>query len=369
VGLSRIDAFDEVHSTSNRALQLEKIRSLAPAFKANFKQAGPVQAVRTLPVARSPYPVNFAFNLACTLPYPYLLFHNRALLIQFKQRGVVRHLLLNPTLPEVSETAPFYKHVLSMMGPLDRFRDLLVRPSASLPNQLRALGIGPEQIDYVAFDHQHVQGIRPYVGTPDQPGMFPKAHFLLQRADWESSQQTHPLQRWWWVDRSAEGVNADRIILLNGDYQLGDGVALIHTPGHTWGNQSLLFHSPQSGCYTVSENGISMDNYSPRHSRIPGLAVHANRTGEEVILNGNTREGSLEQYNSMVQERLLADPYREDPNFVQHFASSELVHSAIAPGLKPTHAIRYVDEGQLLTERSANTSGNGRSSAPSPASA
>ena len=58
----------------------------------------------------------------------------------------------------------------------------------------------------------------------------------------------------------------------------------------------------------------------------------------------------------MVKERLLADPYGPDPRFVQHFSSSELLHSALAPGLRPTRSITAVNEGQLAL-RSATPAG------------
>jgi hypothetical protein len=346
-GLVRLDGWTEAHVPGDPAKRLERIRALAPAFKQDFVRERPISAIRTLPVARAPYPVTYAFNRACSLPYPYLLFQNRALVIQFHQRGQLKTLLFNPTLPECSVTAPFFAQLAA--GKPEFAKRALARPAPPLPEQLQALGLRAEQIDYLAFDHQHVQDLRPYLGTAQRASMYPNAKVLVQRADWEASVQPHPLQRWWWVDRAAEGVRTENLVILDGDHRLGEGLTLLFTPGHTWGNQSLYFRTEKRGCFTVSENGICADAYAPRHSRIPGLAAHAKATGEEVILNGNTLEGSLDQYNSMVKEQLLADPIPADPNFVQHFSSSELVHTAIAPGLRPTHSIGEVAEGELRT--------------------
>ena len=346
-GLTRHDEWDDVAKAPGHAKRLERIRAIAPGFKKDFLQTGPAVAVRTLPVARAPYLVTYGFNRACSLPYPYLLFQNRAMVIQFRQRGALKTLLFNPTIPERSATAPFFAAVAKKLRAPKAVQRAIVKEGAPIPQQLESLGLRADQIDYLAFDHQHVQDLRPYLGTSSTPSMYPNAKVLVQRPDWEASVQPHPLQRTWWVENSAEGALTQNLVVLDGDYSLGDGVALMATPGHTWGNQSLLFRAPDSGCYTVSENGICADAYAPQRSKIPGLKAHARASGEEVILNGNTLEGSLDQYNSMVKEKLLADPMKADGEFVQHFSSSELVHTALAPGLKPTHTIGEISEGQL----------------------
>ncbi|MBS2028330.1 MAG: hypothetical protein JST54_10535 [Deltaproteobacteria bacterium] len=347
-GLTRHDDWDDVAKAPGHAKRLERIRALAPAFKQDFLKAGPAVAVRTLPVARAPYLVTYGFNRACSLPYPYLLFQNRAVVIQFRQRGQLKTLLFNPTIPERSATAPFFAAVQKKLRAPKAVERAIVKEGPPLPLQLEALGLRADQIDYLAFDHQHVQDLRPYLGTSSAPSLYPNAKVLVQRPDWEASVQPHPLQRTWWVENSAEGARTENLVVLDGDYSLGDGVAIMATPGHTWGNQSLLFRAPESGCYTVSENGICADAYAPLRSKIPGLAAHARASGEEVVLNGNTLEGALDQYNSMVKEKLLADPMKADGEFVQHFSSSELVHTALAPGLKPTQSIGAVNEGELL---------------------
>ena len=71
--------------------------------------------------------------------------------------------------------------------------------------------------------------------------------------------------------------------------------------------------------------------------------------GAEVILNGNTREGSLEQYSSMVLERALAGPSRADPDFCNFMPSSELTASLLAPGLAPTFSHGDIRHGIFRT--------------------
>jgi hypothetical protein len=349
VGFTPLVGLEVPRGERSASRRLAGIRALVPDFKKDFAR-GAVLAVRTLPTSRAPYPVTYAFGRACALPYPYLVFQNRCLLVQFLQAGHPRLLLMNPTIPERSQRTPFFARLAARLPFSDAIRDrFLVSPP--IPTQLAALGVDVGDIDYVAFDHQHTQDLRPFLGTQTEPRLYPRARFVVQRREWEASLDLHPLQRDWWVPGNADGVRDDDVVLLDGDVQLGEGVALVATPGHTWGNQSLLFRTQARGCFTVSENGVCMDAYAPRASRIPGLARRAAATGEEVILNGNTLEGALDQYSSMIKEKLLADPHPADPRFVQHFASSELVHTVIAPGLRPTHAIGAVNEGELAPAR------------------
>ena len=56
----------------------------------------------------------------------------------------------------------------------------------------------------------------------------------------------------------------------------------------------------------------------------------------EVVMNMNTPEYASWQYNSMVKEKLIADPVPDHPGFPQVFPSSELTRSRFAPHFRPT---------------------------------
>ena len=44
----------------------------------------------------------------------------------------------------------------------------------------------------------------------------------------------------WYVEDGIKDVIADNVVLVDGDVELGKGVALVWTPGHTDGNHSLV---------------------------------------------------------------------------------------------------------------------------------
>ncbi len=153
--------------------------------------------------------------------------------------------------------------------------------------------------------------------------LFPRARLLVHRKELGTFESMHPLQWAWYVDGGMDGVPDERVTAFDGDVELGVGVSLLWTPGHTDGNHSLVLNTPD-GVWVSSENGISADNWQPELSRIPGVRRHASFYGHEVVPNANTLEDSLDQYDSMVKEKTLADPSRRDPRWLRILPSSEL---------------------------------------------
>jgi hypothetical protein len=190
-------------------------------------------------------------------------------------------------------------------------------------------------VDYLAFDHLHVQDIRRWLGGEGDAAYFPRAKLLVQRAEWECAKHLHPMQAAWYVPNGTAGVPEERVVLLEGDVWLGPGAAILSTPGHTRGNMSLAVATDRE-VFVVSENGVATESYTPLQSGIPGVRGFAEHMGLEVVLNGNTREDSLDQYSSMVVEKLFAGPSLVEGAFVNFHPSSLLTGSMLAPGLSPT---------------------------------
>ena len=159
--------------------------------------------------------------------------------------------------------------------------------------------------------------------------------------EWESTQALLPPQKDWYCPNGAEGIPAEKVIPLSSSAIIGEGVALLHTPGHTEGNHSLVANTPE-GLLVTSENGVSSDSYAPLHSEISGVRKYAKNTGMEVILNGNTLEEGLNQYIAMVLEKTVAGPSLRNPNFCNFVPSSELTAYWGFPGLKPTFSLSLI---------------------------
>ena len=325
--------------------QVRLLRKAGEALREQLLSFGPVQAVETRKLVTFPYPTGYAFSGAALSPAPYIMMTNRMQVVQYKDHGgAVRTLLLNPTDYQRGQKAPFFANLRKRYGDFISDKVMSTR-HGTVTGHLETLGLKPEDVDFIAFDHLHVQDVRGWLGGAE-PAYFPRARLLVQRAEWEATKDLHPMQWAWYCPDGTKDVPEERVVLLDGDTWLGQGVALLSTPGHTYGNMSFAVVTPR-GVAVISENGVATESYSPLQSRIPGLRSTAEHTGLEVMLNGNTRESSLEQYSSMILEKAVAGPSRDDGSYVNFYPSSELTASVIAPGLAPTFSLGDLSHGDL----------------------
>ncbi len=332
VGVRPFHEFDEANATWPRGDRLEAIRTASDEFRHRFKDQGWIRGVRTVDLASASYPSRYAFGGAVRgYLNPYLNIVNRLVVVQFEAfDGEVKTLCWEPTVLEGSSAAPFYAQLIDRFG--ERLsKKVLSTEYNTVAEALALCGLTPEDIDYVSFDHLHVQDLRILMGTsrpvegerePRRP-FFANAKFLLQRKEVDTFRSPHPMQWAWYVPGGMDHLIEDGLVLIDGDVELGVGVALTWTPGHTDGNQSLVLSTPD-GVWVTSENGVAADNWHPHLSKIPGLRREAEFMGREVILNSSTLEDSIDQYDSMVKEKALADPNRADPRWMNVFPSSEL---------------------------------------------
>jgi glyoxylase-like metal-dependent hydrolase (beta-lactamase superfamily II) len=308
-------------------------------------------SVRTLPLSTLAYPTRYAFWAAAIAPAPFVIMTHRCALVQFQRNGQLQNLLFNPTDVEGARATPFLARFIETFG--TRMSAFVTGKFDTLEAQLARLGVTPEDIDYVAFDHFHTQDLRGLLGTDDgsRSPRFPNAKLLAPKIEWEDWDDLHPFQKAWFVRDGKTGVRMENVVFTDSDLALGDGVMLLRTPGHTTGNQTL-FMNTESGVWGISENGTSADNWSPLESRIKGLAYMCKKQDLDVILNANTPELGAVQYTSMILERTLVDRVRRAPAFVQMFPSSEVTPSVISPGLSPSLIHRALTHGEVARSSS-----------------
>ena len=211
---------------------------------------------------------------------------------------------------------------------------------------LARIGLAPEDVDYITYDHLHTQDVRRWLGSDSEASLFPNAKLIVHHREWASAHDLNPYQADWYCRNGIAGVADNRVIQFDGSIMLGDGVALVHTPGHTEGNHSIVVHTDE-GLWVTSENGISVDSYAPTLSTASGVADYANTLGIEAIINGNTLENSIDQYISMVQEKTIAGQSKRDPRFPNVFPSSEMTPFALFPGTSPAFYVGHARHGSL----------------------
>ncbi len=353
--LVRLPDLDATWAIRGSGARLDAVRRAGRKLRDRILATGMARCVRTVDVATFPYPTRYGLQGVASSPAPYLFMRNRMHLVQVAASGGNAakpiSILVNPTDSQRSAAAPYFARLEQRYGTFAR--NLLSTFHSTVEQALAGWGIAPDAIDYVTFDHLHVQDVRGLLAPgPGGRAYLPNAKLLVQQRELDTLANIHPLQVEWYIPECVAGVPADRIVALDGDYAIGGGFALVRTPGHTWGNHSLVVVTDR-GAWTISENGICVDAYAPGTSRIRGVARHARDSGVEVILNANTREGSLDQYTSMVLEKTLADPVADRPELPQHFSSSELVGSLFAPGLAPTYTHGAITHGEIVVRAAA----------------
>lgn len=110
------------------------------------------------------------------------------------------------------------------IGPADAPASAWAPCPGYLPDSFAEAGLDPAGIGTVVLSHLHTDHIGWWVG-----GLFPRAEILLQRNELD-----------WITPRLLSLLPRDQLILLDGDSQVGPGVRIVATPGHTPGHQSVL---------------------------------------------------------------------------------------------------------------------------------
>ncbi|TFJ94270.1 hypothetical protein [Lentibacillus salicampi] len=357
----QIPHFEEAHQDYNPGRQLQQIRDAVPGFKKWFKETGKASAFHSFDLIKIPYPKKYGLWRAGRSPVPFIWFTNRMFIVQWEAQGRTWTLLNEPSETELDEGTPFYSALIEKYGKFSQ--KLLPKTYGTVEDYLEDAGLKPEDVDYITYDHLHTQDVRRWLGTikpqadlsPNEPlePYFPNAKLIVQQKEWDILPRLHPLQEIWQPE-TYEDIPLDSLLFTNGDLLLGPGVALMYTPGHTQGNHSLVVNT-DTGIWVSSENAIAAECLVPEESGIPGLKQYAKHTRFDVVINGNTLENTSRQYNSVVQEKLMADLSRKNPKFPQFFPSSELTPSIFAIGTKPSFMHKKVAFGTIQRPKSDQT--------------
>ncbi|MCB0929171.1 MAG: hypothetical protein U0R77_04470 [Mycolicibacterium insubricum] len=353
--LRPIPEFDGVHDVWPRGDRLEAVRSAAVRYRERFLTQGQVKAIKSIDLVAAPYPARFAFQGYSVNINPFISIINRMMVIQFEGfDGKLKTLVWEPTVADGSAEAPFYNKIRNL-GDTLRAGRLFVKYYNDPDRVLANLGLSNEDVDYVSFDHLHVQDVRMIMGSDepiegeDKPRdpVFPNAKLLVHRKELATFESLHPMQWAWYVEKGMAGIPEERLEIFDGDVELGVGVSLLWTPGHTDGNHSLCVNTPD-GVWVCSENGMAADSWQPELSTIPGVKQQAEFYGREVVLNGNTLEDSIDQYDSMVKEKTMASPSPRDPRWQQVIPSSQCASWKRQWPVIPTYAHEPLNYGTIV---------------------
>ncbi|MEU1204138.1 hypothetical protein [Nocardia sp. NPDC005825] len=340
---SRVDSLTDLSMIDGGpGARLTAVRAQAVAFRKEFIRTGTPDSVSTCDLVTLPYPTRFGLFRASRAIAPFLSITNRMVVIRWRDSdGTPRVLLFEPSDVELGRYTPYFDK-LARRTP-DVVSNRMVTEHGTVLAHLSLLGIDPGEVDYLMFDHLHTQDLRRWIGTTEyQPDLgertepvFPRAKVIVQRDELAAMADLHPMQRPWYQPGAYRDVPPEAFLPIDGSVVLGPGVAVVKTPGHVFGNQTLVLNT-STGVWASSENVIAAECLTPEHSRLPGLARWAGEWGQEIVLNANTIETTVDQYNSVVLEKTLVDRSEKDSRFLQFFPSSELTAAWTNPGTAPT---------------------------------
>lgn len=342
----QITDFDGSREAHGQQSRVEDTRAAAGDFRKAMLAGPKARYFRSFDLVRVPYPSRYGLRNAFSRErwVEFIHLQNRLFVVQFDTPEGTKTLLVSPSDHERGGETPFFRR-LQDKNP-EVLSNLIVKRQTTVPEIIASIGLKPEDIDYITYDHLHTQDVRRWLGTNMEPALFPNAKLLVHWREWESTLDLNPYQADWYCPNGIAGIPDDKVIKFDGSIMLGDGVALVHTPGHTEGNHSIVVHTDE-GLWVTSENGVSVDAYAPELSTASGVADYAKTLGTEVIINGNTLENSVDQYISMVQEKTIAGPSKRDPRFPNVFPSSEMTPFWAFPGTKPAFYVGEAHHGQL----------------------
>ena len=90
-----------------------------------------------------------------------------------------------------------------------------------------------------------------------RPPLFPNAKLIAQHREWDTfASPLHPMQWAWYVEDGIKDLITDNVVLVDGDVELGKGVALVWTPG-AHRRQPLALHQHPGRVPVSSENGVA----------------------------------------------------------------------------------------------------------------
>jgi glyoxylase-like metal-dependent hydrolase (beta-lactamase superfamily II) len=147
-----------------------------------------------------------------------------------------------------------------------------VKEAWNIEEDLHALGMTMEDIDYVVLTHYDFDHSGGVVRTDEKGKLalsFPKARHILQRMEWEDvlNPSRRSINTYWAINYETLKESGN-IELVDGEVDVVEGVKAIHTGGHNRGHQIVRLES--SG-----EVAMHLGDLLPTHAHFNPLWVMA----------------------------------------------------------------------------------------------
>lgn len=136
----------------------------------------------------------------------------------------------------------------SLEDNLGEFGELLQLTYDNQPAaQLAKLGLTKDDIDFLIITHTHIDHVGNIDGFPGVPIIMGKAERELER----------PI--YWRGKKPLEWPEAE-YLLIDSDFDFGKNFTILHVPGHTPGELSILLTLPNTGSILLTSDAISRES-------------------------------------------------------------------------------------------------------------
>ena len=158
-------------------------------------------------------------------------------------------------------------------------------------DNMRALGVAPEEVDFVMCTHLHVDhvGWNTRLENGRWVPTFPKARYLFSKKEyayWSEIHKKTPLDQI--TDSVLPIIEANRADLVSSDHALNDHVRLSPTPGHTPDHFAVCAGKGSDAAVFTGDL-----IHSPIQARYPDLVMRVDTDRDQAV---RTRRDFLERY-------------------------------------------------------------------------
>jgi glyoxylase-like metal-dependent hydrolase (beta-lactamase superfamily II) len=125
---------------------------------------------------------------------------------------------------------------------------------------LATVGLAPEDIDVIVHTHLHNDHC-------ENDSKCPNAEIYVQKAEYKFLLNPHPADHRYYPD-ILDGL---KVVVVEGDAEIADGVRVIFSPGHTVGGQSIAVNTA-AGTAVITGFCCNAKNFPPKGPAIaPGV--------------------------------------------------------------------------------------------------
>lgn len=214
------------------------------------------------------------------------------------------------------------ENVLVDTGMRQEYFDMMaigdVNPKGSteiLINSLAEEGLKPEDIDTVIYTHLHYD----HVGNAD---LFPDAVTYVQKTEYDNMLNPYPFQvarMDYFPDTPGRLAKIKKLILVDGDLTLANGLGLYLTPGHSRGGQAIVVPTQKGRYVLTGDIGATLYAIFPWMDKVVGMdgketAITPVTDGSFPFLEGQFNNDWFSAYDSHYKQLALAE--KPEPEYI-----------------------------------------------------